>query len=232
MIYGPNYDPSFVRRPGWVTVDCHVHTQYSGDAITTLDELAERVVDVGLDVVCITDHNTIRGAVRAAAEPAFPARVVVGEEVRTYAGEIIGLFLNQHIPAQYRPRALCELIHGQGGITYLPHPTDMFANALSEVEREAAAPWLDAIEVWNAKVMGESVNFAAADLAQALGRPGGAGSDAHYPEFVGQAFLHMPDFDGPPAFLAALPEAEVYGRLYRQGDRDWDNKVRPSIEPL
>ena len=75
---------------GWVRVDLHSHTMWSGDSTTTPEEIEEAVVESGLDVLCITDHNAIKGAVQLAAS--LPCRVIVGEEMKTHAGEIIGLF--------------------------------------------------------------------------------------------------------------------------------------------
>ena len=65
-------------RPGWVRVDLHSHTMWSGDSTTTPDELEQAVLESGLDVLCITVHNAIRGATELAA--ALPCRVLVGEE--------------------------------------------------------------------------------------------------------------------------------------------------------
>ena len=81
---------------GWVRVDLHSHTMWSGDSTTTPDEIERAVVESGLDVLCITDHNAIKGAVQLA--DALPCRVVVGEELKTHAGELIGLFLTEHLP--------------------------------------------------------------------------------------------------------------------------------------
>ncbi len=65
------------RAPaGWVRVDCHLHTVASGDAVLTLEQLAERAEQTGLDVVCITDHNVTSAAV-AAAERDLGVRVIV-----------------------------------------------------------------------------------------------------------------------------------------------------------
>ena len=77
---------------GFVRVDMHSHTMFSGDSTTTLDEIAESVVEAGIDVLCVTDHNAIEGALRLqrALEGDGVCRVVVGEEVRTHTGEIIG----------------------------------------------------------------------------------------------------------------------------------------------
>src|ERR1700729_945849 len=81
---GPDLGPAPVR-PGWVRVDCHLHTVASGDAWTTLDQLAERVRECRLDVVCITDHNVTSEAV-AAVQRGIGCRVIVGEEIRTPSG--------------------------------------------------------------------------------------------------------------------------------------------------
>ncbi len=81
---------------GWVRVDLHSHTMWSGDSTTTPEELEQAVTDCGLDVLCITDHNAVKGAQELAGR--LPCRVVVGEELRTHAGEIIGLFLTEHVP--------------------------------------------------------------------------------------------------------------------------------------
>jgi len=70
-----------VTRSGWVRVDCHLHTAASGDAVTSLDQLADRVRELELDVICITDHNVTTAAI-AAAEREIGARVVIGEEIR------------------------------------------------------------------------------------------------------------------------------------------------------
>ena len=88
------------KRDGFVRVDLHTHTMFSGDSTTTLDEIVESVIESGIDVLCVTDHNALEGAVRLQKmlEDAGVCRVVVGEEVKTHTGEIIGLFLTDRIP--------------------------------------------------------------------------------------------------------------------------------------
>src|SRR5688500_19325260 len=79
------------RPDGWVRVDCHSHTMWSGDSSTTPDELAEAVVESGIDVLCITDHHAVAGAERLAGE--LDCRGVVGEESECRRGENSGLCL-------------------------------------------------------------------------------------------------------------------------------------------
>jgi predicted metal-dependent phosphoesterase TrpH len=200
-----------VTGNGRLRVDCHLHTALSGDAVTTIDELAERVAQERLDVVCITDHNVISAAV-AATERDVGARIVVGEEIRTRDGDVIGLFLTQRIPYVLPLAEVIALIRGQGGLVYLPHPYDRGRASLGDVAELLCADGLaDVVEVFNAKISDPELNDRAADLAARHGLPGGAGSDAHDPEGIGAAYLEMPDFDGPREFLAALAQADVVG---------------------
>ena len=203
------------RRPGWVRVDCHLHTCFSGDAVTTLDELAERLERMVLDVVCITDHNAVGGA-QQMLERELGCRVVVGEEIRTAAGEVIGLFLSERVPYGIATQDAVERIHGQGGVVYVPHPFAPVRHALrgGVLEELWAVGAVDALEAFNPKVGDDRLNAEAHSLARRFGIPGGAGSDAHDPAAVGAAYVEMPDFDGPKEFLARLPEAEVVGHHF------------------
>jgi hypothetical protein len=194
-----------------VRVDCHLHTADSGDARTTIDELAARVAEVGLDVVCVTEHNQISGALKA-IERDIGARVVVGEEVRTASGEIIGLFLTERIPYVLPVPEVIARIRAQEGVVYAPHPYDPERSGLGRrLDELCAAGDVDVIEAFNAKNPHDEHNRMAAETARRFGLPAAAGSDAHDPPGIGAAYLEMPDFDGPKEFLAALHDARVVG---------------------
>jgi len=198
-------------RPGWVRVDCHLHTVASGDAVTTLAQLAERAAREGIDVVCITDHNETSAAMRAAGSLSA-LRVIVGEEIRTQAGEVIGLFLTERIPYVLPVAEAVGRIREQGGLVYLPHPFDRARDSLgAAADRLCADGMADIVEVFNAKIADQALNEQAAALASRWDLPGGAGSDAHDPPGIGAAYLEMPDFDGPGGFLTSLRSARVTG---------------------
>lgn len=202
-----------MRGNGWVRVDCHLHTALSGDAVTSIDQLAERVEQEHLDVVFITDHNVTAGAV-AAVERGIGTRVLVGEEIRTRDGDVIGLFLTERIPYVLPLGEVTHLVRAQGGLVYLPHPYDAGRSSLGPVATElCASGQADIIEVFNAKIEDPAgiINGRAAELAARYGLPGGAGSDAHDPEGIGAAYLEMPDFDGPREFLTKLAVAQITG---------------------
>jgi len=195
-----------------IRVDCHLHTALSGDAVTSIDELAERVEQERLDVVFITDHNVTAAAV-AAAERGIGARVIVGEEIRTQDGDVIGLFLTDRVPYVLPLAEAIAKIRERGGLVYLPHPFDPGRSTLKPAisERLCADGIADVVEVFNAKIEDQQHNVQAAKLAARYDLPGGVGSDAHDPEGIGAAYLEMPDFDGPADFLAALRQSCVVG---------------------
>jgi predicted metal-dependent phosphoesterase TrpH len=199
-------------RPGRVRVDCHLHTVRSGDAVTTVDRLAERVAAERLDVVCVTDHHTLTGAHEARRTG---ARVIVGEEIRTHAGEIIGLFLTERVPYVLPLEEAVRRIRAQHGLVYAPHPYDRSRTSLGEegLIRLHAMGALDVVETFNAKIADPEDNRRAARFAAAHDLPGAAGSDAHDPAGIGAAYTEMPDFDGPAAFVAALREARIHGEF-------------------
>jgi predicted metal-dependent phosphoesterase TrpH len=212
---------------GWVRVDLHSHSMWSGDSTTTPDELERAVVESGIDVLCLTDHNTIAGATALAAR--LPCRVVVGEEVRTNAGELIGLFLTDRLAMGATPEATARAIREQGGVVYVPHPFDPMRRHLTVTALGAltAAALLDAVEVRNAKTSLAVLNERAAEFAAGHGLAAGAGSDAHVPDAIGAAYVEMPDFDGPADFLVQLAAGRVVGHHWDRA-RPWSPRIVPS----
>jgi predicted metal-dependent phosphoesterase TrpH len=207
-------------RAGWVRVDCHLHTVASGDAVTTLVQLADRAAQERIDVVCITDHNVTTAAIAAAASGLDAPRVIVGEEIRTQAGEVIGLFLTERIPYVLPVAEVVGRIKSQGGLVYLPHPFDLARGSLgAAAERLCADGMADIVEVFNAKIADQALNDRAAALAAWWDLPGAAGSDAHDPHGIGAAYLEMPDFDGPDGFLTSLRSARMVGEFRAHAPR-------------
>jgi predicted metal-dependent phosphoesterase TrpH len=203
---------------------------WSGDSTTTPDEFAEAVAASGLDVVCITDHNAIAGALTLRDE--LPCRVIVGEELRTAAGEIIGLFLTERIPTGVNHLDAARAIRDQGGVVYVPHPFDPMRRNMSEAAlyELAESDLIDAIEVLNAKTSLASLNRRAASFAAEYGIVGGAGSDGHVPHALGAAYVEMDDFGTPAEFLAGLAGGTIVGHHWDE-PRPWTPRVVPSVPP-
>ncbi len=215
------------QQPGWVRVDLHSHTMWSGDSTTTPEEIAAAVEAAGIDVLCITDHNAVAGAQQLSGE--LGCRVVIGEELRTTAGELIGLFLTERVPMGMTPMATAQAIRDQGAVVYVPHPFDPMRRNLAEAAliELTEAGMVDAIEVLNSKTSLPSLNQRAADFARQHGLRPGAGSDAHVPLAIGAACVEMPDFDGSVEFLASLEQGRILGHHWDE-PRPWSARIVPS----
>ena len=143
----------------------------------------------------------------------FPDSIIPGEEVKTAEGiDVVGLFLSEVIPKGTPAREVCERIHQQGGIVYLPHP---FAGGKGKGGKyaEELAPLVDVIEVFNARLHPGRLNQLAEALADRHGKLTGAGSDAHTLSEIAGAYAEVPWHENDaPSLLQALTEARVKGR--------------------
>jgi predicted metal-dependent phosphoesterase TrpH len=197
---------------GTIKVDLHVHTCYSPDTLTPLEEVIAACQQHGLGAVAITDHNAVDGALEMQRLAPFP--VIVGEEVLTSEGEIIGLFLHELIPARLTPAETVARIHAQDGLVYVPHPFDRERkSSLRESALLEILDQVDALEVLNARVLQTARNERAWRLAEAHHLPAGAGSDAHTPFEVGQAYVEMEPFADKAEFLRNLARGHVCGQV-------------------
>ncbi|MDY6912508.1 MAG: PHP domain-containing protein, partial [Chloroflexota bacterium] len=192
-------------------VDLHLHTCYSPDSNSSLESIISRCQKSGISCVAITDHNTIDGALRM--REICPFAVIVSEEVMSSAGEIIGYYLTESIPSGLPPSEVMGRIKDQGGLVCLPHPFDGFGRyPLKANEREALLTQIDIIEVFNARSLKSNFSEEARLFAERHGFLQSAGSDAHAPREVGNAYVEMPEFDGPEELKMALAKGKIFGR--------------------
>lgn len=205
-------------------IDLHVHTMWSGDSTTTPEELTAAIEAAGLDAVAITDHNTIAGAQALASSGALGCSVIVGEEIRTVDGDLIGLFLTERVPAGLKPLQAASQIREQSGLVYVPHPADGARHSLNAptIEALSAAELLDIIEVLNAKCANR---YEGPTHGAALA----GSSDAHVPAAVGAAWTEVGDCDvtDPKSLLAGLQLARVDG-AHCDPPRAWTSRVVPA----
>ena len=191
----------------------HTHCEHSRDSRTPVAAQAAAVRRAGLDVICATDHDTIDGALRL-REQADGFRVVVGEEITSRDGDIVGLFLEHAVPRGLSAEETIARIHDQGGLVSIPHPFSR--NRSNHIRREAlerSAAAIDLVEIFNARELTGAENRRATAWAAAHGVPGVAGSDAHRTLELGHAWVEMTDFADRDTFLAAARGGTVHGRL-------------------
>jgi predicted metal-dependent phosphoesterase TrpH len=178
---------------GRLLVDLHCHTDRSYDARNQLADYERAHAQGRVDVVAVTDHNTIAGAVALRSGASFP--VIVGQEIDTADGELIGLFLEQPIPAGLRALDTAERIRAQGGLVYLQHPFyRLVRNRMGSAAREElrGCELLDIVEAANGGPFTAAANVRALAWARACGLPHAAASDAHEPAAIGTLLMSVP----------------------------------------
>lgn len=196
-----------------IRVDMHTHCEASRDSITPLGVQAARIKEVGLDVVFATDHDTIDGALRL-RELADGYRLIIGEEITSADGDLIGLFLERAVPRGLSGEETIARIHEQGGLVSVPHPFSRNRNhRIRRAALERLWPQVDCLETFNAREAFRSDNDRAAAFAAEHGIPAALGSDAHTPWELGRAHLEVDDFTDAPSFLASLRGGTPHGTL-------------------
>ncbi len=197
--------------PSGFRLDLHNHTSFSSDGVLSPAALLSAARARSIDCIAVTDHNSVKGGVEAArlarADAGLP-RVIPGMELMTEVGEVIGLYVEEDIPAGLSLVESVARIKAQGGLVYLPHPFDRLRRgAISPRERLHAAELADIVEVVNGRSLGPGVAAKAAALARETAKPAGAGSDAHRAPEVGIAYV----------VVAALPTPETLVELISAG---------------
>jgi predicted metal-dependent phosphoesterase TrpH len=178
--------------------DLHCHTSASFDSLSKPATVVRAAAERGLTHLAITDHDRLEGALAARASAPAGLRVIVGQEVRTTAGDLIALYIEHPIPAGLPPHEAAQAIRDQGGVVGVAHPFDRFRAGAGrkgwEAELDQLIPLLDYVEVWNARLMVGDGNRRAAEFAAANNLAGAAVSDAHTVLEVGVAYTIA---DGP-----------------------------------
>ena len=193
-------------------LEFHCHTIYSKDCLVRVETLLETCQRKGIERIVITDHNTAAGAFQA--QKIDPQRVIVGEEILTQQGELLVAFLKEEIPAGLPAMETIKLLREQGAFISVSHPFDELRNGhWLEQDLVNILPYIDAIEIFNARCMSNEYNNRAADFAKKYQLAGTVGSDAHATFEIGRAAMLLPDFQDAESFKAAMQDAEFETRL-------------------
>ncbi len=186
----------------------HLHTDYSYDSNISLKALETFAKRQGFGCVAVTDHDVIEGALRL--RDVSDLNVIVGEEVSTSDGHVIGLFLEHHIKPGMSAIDTAYAIRDQGGLVMLPHP---FVRAFSCGVCEVAWDMLglaDAVEINNGHNLFRWPDWRANAFANKTKIIRYVGSDSHMTLSMAPCYQIMRSFTGPADFLTALSQAELY----------------------
>jgi len=192
--------------------DFHLHTRYSMDSSSSLEDIIRRCQETGINCIAVTDHGAFEGALKMVE--IAPFTVIPGEEILTPNGEVIGYFLKELIPSKQPIEIVIQAIKTQGGLVGLPHPFDTFRGLknLDNQQLEELAEQIDVIEVFNARSLLPGDSDKARDFASRHNLPSTAGSDSHSVREIGKTYVEMPPFDDPESFLRSLRSSSIQRR--------------------
>lgn len=171
----------------WVRGDLHIHTTYSPDSTISPKLLVREALQLELDVIAVTDHNTYQGALvveKLAKNYSEELLVILGVELETEDGEIIILTMN---PIERLPKTLEEtldLAYEEGGVVIVPHPFDRWRKGIGELVYSIRADGIEVFNPWSSP----KANKKAVEAAKILNLSMIASSDAHTSEYIGCAY--------------------------------------------
>jgi predicted metal-dependent phosphoesterase TrpH len=158
-------------------LDLHTHSVASHDGGITAIQYENAISRGMLDIVAITDHNRIDFAQQLNKQ--LGEKIIIGEEIMTSEGEIIGLFLKKLIKPGLDAQTTVAEIRKQNGLVYIPHPFETFRKGLSLTTLEKILKNIDMIEVFNGRALLQNKHKKTTKYAKLHDIPAVASSDAH-----------------------------------------------------
>lgn len=158
-------------------VDLHTHSEASPDGGISPEQYAKAFESEKLDYIAITDHDRIDFAL--GLQKALGDRIIIGEEITTTDGELVGLYLKELVQSGMTAESTAHAIRDQGGIVYVPHPFETVRNGLQLGTLDDLVDLIDIVEVHNGRALMQDHGVRAATWAKLHGKAGASSSDAH-----------------------------------------------------
>lgn len=170
-------------------IDLHTHSNLSPDGGITPAEYKQALSDGLLDVVAVTDHNTVNRALELKKQ--LGDAIIVGEEIMTSEGEIIGLYLKKTIKPGLSLDGTIKEIKNQSGLVYVPHPFETVRKGISRTSLERIIKYIDIIEIFNGRAVFQNKGPEATTVARLSDISGASSSDAHGAKGLGTAYCTL-----------------------------------------
>jgi predicted metal-dependent phosphoesterase TrpH len=183
-------------------VDLHTHSVASPDGGITVDQYHQALRTRLLDAIAITDHNRIDFAQKL--QEKLGDAIIVGEEIMTTAGEIIGLFLGSVVKPGLTPQETIKQIKEQDGIVYIPHPFETVRKGLHPSVLDEIVDHIDVIEVCNGRAFFQNKSEQAVVWARINAKISAASSDAHGSKGLGPTYTSVSEMPTRDNLLGLL----------------------------
>jgi predicted metal-dependent phosphoesterase TrpH len=188
-----------------MTAILHCHSLYSPDSNLSLQSIINVCTAHQISVIALTDHNEIQGALELQKIAPEGMQVIIGEEISSIEGHIIGLFLERKIAPGLSIEETILQIRSQGGVVLLPHPFDRIRKGSIGLEvTQRIKDKIDFIEIFNARCLLKSDNVKAERFAKEHNLWPYVGSDSHFGNEYINAVCTMDNFNSKEEFVEYL----------------------------
>ena len=199
-------------------IDLHTHSYGSPDGGLKQEDYQQALKSKQLDYIAITDHNEIEAALKIKEVLGnLGDRIIVGEEIKTTDGELIGLFLKEAVEPGKAPLKTAQAIHAQGGLVYVPHPFETVRSGISMTALNEIEEHVDIVEVWNGRAYFDNQRENAKVWARQNEKVAAASSDAHGKSGWGTTYSKIESTPTAKNLISQLSKATFSTQRVRQG---------------
>jgi len=187
-------------------IDFHTHSINSPDGGLTISDYTKIFQNNILDVLAITDHNGIEFALNLKKK--FGKKIIVGQEIKSSEGEIIGLFLSKTISPGLLAKETIKEIQNQNGLVYIPHPFEKLRKGISKDTLKNNIEDIDIFEIYNGRALEKpkELNYL---LENKNNFCLASSSDAHCIYGVGKTYALVEAFPTRKNILSLLKKASL-----------------------
>ena len=190
-----------------IAIDLHTHSEGSPDGGLRLRDYARMLTSGTLQTIAITDHDDI--AFAQSVQESLGNQIIVGEEITTKDGELIGLFLKARIMPGLSAHETAEAIKAQDGLVYIPHPFETVRKGIAQQTLDEIAELVDIVEVHNGRAIFQNRGAIAQTWAEAHSKAMAASSDAHGKRGWGKTFSIVTEVPRQSTLVSLLKSAEL-----------------------
>ncbi|MDD6285948.1 MAG: PHP domain-containing protein [Methanobacteriaceae archaeon] len=193
-------------------IDTHIHSKYSKDSITPLEDIIKYSQKIGLNAIAITDHDEIEGtwAVRKLEHEGL--LLIPGEEVSSTKGHIVALGITDYIKPLQTPAETIDQIHDNAGIAIAAHPYCYYRSGLGDIVQSLD---IDAMETKNSRFIFGVSNYLSKKVSEKNNVPPIGASDAHFIKGIGRCYTEIPEADDVDTILKYIEK----GKSTAHGER-------------
>ena len=190
-------------------MDSHIHSEYSPDSHSKIDDILRTAQKENIDIIAISDHNTVDGTSEVMAKTKNTDILAIPSiEISSSLGHILGFGCEENIPRDLSPQDTIDRIHDLGGLAIIPHPFCFYRHGLL-CKSDYRELKIDAIETKNARFVIGYCNRKAKKLSQKQNISSLGATDSHYWKFVGDCFSLIDSEKDIDSILKAIKKNKV-----------------------